>query len=112
MNPLQLFGRHRNLAITSSAIPNIMEGVHSLEVVRIEGSETLDMDSDSIFEYKVLLKTPAELSIIPAEVLLQSFDLASFIGKQATLHIALDDVRVAGMGNVRQIYGYHCQRPI
>ncbi|TDR28941.1 type VI secretion system Vgr family protein [Hydromonas duriensis] len=105
MNPLDLFGRHRNLAFTSTAVPQIIEGIHSLEVVKVEGYETLDMDSDSIFEYKILLKTPAELSVIPAEVLLQSFDLANFTGKTATLHIALDDVRVAGMGNVRQITG-------
>lgn len=86
MNPLELFGRHRNLAITSKAIPSIMEGIQSLEVVRIEGSES--MEGDIGFEYKVLLKTPAELSVIPPEVLLQSFDLAAFIGKEATLHIA------------------------
>jgi type VI secretion system secreted protein VgrG len=103
MNPLELFGRHRNLAITSKAIPSIMEGIQSLEVVRIEGTES--MEGDIGFEYKVLLKTPAELSVIPPEVLLQSFDLAAFIGKEATLHIALDDIRVAGMNNTREITG-------
>jgi type VI secretion system secreted protein VgrG len=64
MNPLSLFGRHRNLAITGAAIPTIMEGVQSLEVVRIEGSESLDVGAAPIFEYKVLLKTPAQLQHI------------------------------------------------
>jgi len=43
LNSLKLFGRHRNLAITSSAIPQIIEGIQSLDVVRIEGSESLDI---------------------------------------------------------------------
>jgi type VI secretion system secreted protein VgrG len=90
MNPLELFGRNRNLAIKSKAVPTIIEGIQSLEVVRIAGSETLDFGDDSIFEYTVLLKTPAELSHIPAQMLLQSFDLASFLGKEATLYIGLD----------------------
>jgi type VI secretion system secreted protein VgrG len=105
MNPLELFGRHRNLAISSSAIPQVIEGIQSLEVIRIEGSESLDIGTSPIFEYKVLLKTPAELSHIPAQVLLGSFDLGAMIGKLATLHIALDDIRVAGMDNVREITG-------
>ena len=81
MNPLELFGRHRNLALTSAAIPQIIEGIQSLDIVRIEGTETLDFGDDSIFEYKVLLKTPAELAHIPAQLLLESFDLAAFLGK-------------------------------
>lgn len=105
MTPLQLFGRHRNLAITSAAIPNIIDGVQSLDVVRIEGYEALDFDDDAIFEYKVLLKTPAELSHIPPQLLLQSFDLAAMLGKEATLHIALDDARMAGFSQIREITG-------
>ena len=105
MNPLELFGRHRNLALTSAAIPQIIEGIQSLDVVRIEGTETLDFGDDSIFEYKVLLKTPAELAHIPAQLLLESFDLAAFLGKQATLHIALDELRLAGTSNTREITG-------
>lgn len=81
MDPLELFGRHRNLAITSSVIPQVIEGIHSLEVIRIEGSESLDIGTSPIFEYKVLLKTPAELSHIPVQVLLESFDLGAMIGK-------------------------------
>ena len=102
MNPLSLFGRHRNLAITGAAIPTIMEGVQSLEVVRIEGSESMETAS---FEYRVLLKTPAQLQHIPPQVLLQSFDLGAMIGKQATLHIALDDIRMAGFSQIREITG-------
>ena len=105
MDPLELFGRHRNLAITSSVIPQVIEGIHSLEVIRIEGSESLDIGTSPIFEYKVLLKTPAELSHIPVQVLLESFDLGAMIGKLATLHIALDDIRVTGLKNTREITG-------
>jgi type VI secretion system secreted protein VgrG len=79
MNPLSLFGRHRNLAISSIAIPQLMEGVQSLEVVRIEGSESLDVGAAPIFEYKVLLKTPAQLQHIPPQVLLQSFFFCGII---------------------------------
>ncbi|WP_162845216.1 type VI secretion system Vgr family protein, partial [Hydromonas duriensis] len=104
MNPLDLFGRHRNLAITSAAIPSIIEGVHSLDVIKIEGKETLN-GPDELFSYTLLLKTPSELSVIPTQVLLQSFDLSSFLGKQATVHIALDDSRVSGISGVREITG-------
>ena len=105
MNPLKLFGRHRNLAITSAAIPQIIEGIASLDVVRIEGNESLDIGTAPIFEYKVLVKTPAELQHIPPQILLESFDLSAMIGKLATLHIALDDIRLSGLNNVREITG-------
>ena len=65
MNPLELFGRHRNLAITSAAIPQIIEGIQSLDVVRIEGTETLDFGDDSIFEYKVFVNDTLKLSHLP-----------------------------------------------
>lgn len=71
MNPLTLFGRHSQLAITSAAIPQIIEGIQSLDVVRIEGSESLDIGTAPIFEYKVLVKTPADASKhIPPQILL------------------------------------------
>jgi type VI secretion system secreted protein VgrG len=98
--------RRRNLFITSAAIPELLEGIPSLDVVKIQGSESLDFGKNSIFEYTVLLKTPAELSYISASELLARFDLAAMLGKQATLHIALDGLNANGsLNHTREITG-------
>jgi hypothetical protein len=42
MSPLDLFGRNRNLAISSEAIPRIEEGIQSFEVIRVKGSPRME----------------------------------------------------------------------
>jgi type VI secretion system secreted protein VgrG len=87
MSALTLNGRQRNVALSCDALPKIVDGVQSLDVVRVQGEESLETAS---FTYKILLKTPADLGGYTPESVLSFFDLSALLGQSATIHIALE----------------------
>ncbi|WP_434113679.1 type VI secretion system Vgr family protein [Paraburkholderia caffeinilytica] len=99
---MQIFRAERTLSVSGAALPNDLDGMPVMKLGGIQGQESLS----ELYEYTLdllSLSEPGGMSRVEAA----SLDLASMIGKELTVSIALDRAQSGtdSSSDVRQISG-------